>query len=265
MAKKIHSTDLINEFKSMYEPTPWIYEWGAAREGCVDCSGAFVYAYKKLGGPSIPHSSNAISRQSCGALQKNTTNIAPKGWAAFKWKEQTDPTLLQKYGKDDYYHMGLVDESGQYVLNAKGTKYGFCRDKLDKSWQYIAPLKDAIYDEVDNILDAKYVARVTTDSTPLRVRATPSSDGTQIGKLPKGTLVDVYDDTNAEWWKIGYDGLIGYASATYLTKVGGVDGEDDDTQPKPEPSPSDDYITISLTKDMAYELFEILHNALGND
>ncbi len=265
MAKKIHSTDLINEFKRMYEPKPWSYEWGAAREGCVDCSGAFVYAYKKLGGPSIPHSSNAIPRQSCGALQKNTTNTAPKGWAAFKWREQTDPSLLQKYGKDDYYHMGLVDETGQYVLNAKGTKYGFCRDKLDKSWQYIAPLKDTIYDEVDNILDAKYVARVVTDSSPLRVRATPSSDGIQIGKLPKGTLVDVYDDTDNEWWKIGYDGLIGYASVAYLTKVGGVDGEDDDIQPTPEPSPSDEYITISLTKDMAYELFETLHNALGND
>lgn len=265
MSNKIHSTDLINEFEKMYSPTPWAYEWGAAREGCVDCSGAFVHAYKKLGNLYIPHSSNAIPRQSCGALQENTTNIAPKGWAAFKWREQTDPNLLKKYGKDDYYHIGLIDKTGQYVLNAKGTKYGFCRDKLDKSWQYIAPLTAVIYDEIDNVLDAKYIARVTTESTPLRVRATPSSDGVQIGKLPKGTLVDVYDDTNAEWWKIGYDGLIGYAASAYLTKIGAVDGSDDEEEmPKP-PEPSSDYVAISLTKDMAYELFEILHNALGND
>ena len=40
----------------------WRYEWGAAKQGCVDCSGAFVYALKKYG-LSIYHGSNTIWRE----------------------------------------------------------------------------------------------------------------------------------------------------------------------------------------------------------
>lgn len=262
---KIHSEKLISLFNKMYSEH-WPYEWGAARQGCVDCSGAFVYAYKTLGGPSLLHSSNAIPRNNCGALQKNTTNKAPAGWAALKWREQADEKLIKKYGNDDYYHMGLVDDSGEYVLNAKGTAYGFSRDKLNSKWQYIAPLTDVIYDKVESLLEAKYVARVSTESSPLRVRATPEDNGAQIGKVPKGTLVDVYNDTNSQWWKIGYDGLIGYASAAYLTKVGAADDEPiTPITPSTPSTNSDDTITINLSKDVAYELFELLHNALGDD
>lgn len=39
----------------------WAYEWGAARTGAVDCSGAFVYAMKKYG-LSIYQGSNTIWR-----------------------------------------------------------------------------------------------------------------------------------------------------------------------------------------------------------
>ena len=50
--------DLIAEFQKMIG---WKYEWGAAKTGTVDCSGAFVYAMKKYG-LSIYHGSNTIWR-----------------------------------------------------------------------------------------------------------------------------------------------------------------------------------------------------------
>ena len=50
--------DLIAEFQKMIG---WKYEWGAARTGTVDCSGAFVFAMKKYG-LSIYHGSNTIWR-----------------------------------------------------------------------------------------------------------------------------------------------------------------------------------------------------------
>lgn len=253
----ILKNNLIDQFEQMYSPTPWTYEWGAAKKGCVDCSGAFVYAYKVLGGPYIPHSSNAIARQSCGIIQPNLNNTAPPGWAALKWRKQTNETLLKKYGIDDYYHIGLIDNSGKYVLNAKGTKYGFCRDSLNKSWQYIAPLKAVNY-KGENIMTVKFVAKVTTESGPLRIRTAPSNDSTQIGKIPKDALVDVYDDSNSEWWQVGYEGIVGYSSAAFLTKI----TDDNPSQPI---TPDTNTITITMNKDLALELFEQLSNALGED
>ena len=44
----ITKSKILSLFKKMLEEH-WSYEWGAAREGCVDCSGAFVYAYSKKG------------------------------------------------------------------------------------------------------------------------------------------------------------------------------------------------------------------------
>ena len=43
----IQANDLIALFKRMAREH-WRYEWGKAKEGAVDCSGAFVYAFNKL-------------------------------------------------------------------------------------------------------------------------------------------------------------------------------------------------------------------------
>lgn len=96
----------------------WSYEWGAAREGCVDCSGAFVYAYKKLGGPSITHGSNSITRESMGTLLP--MNEAKPGYASIKVREWRSSESGNKwYGTEpgDSYHIGLVGYDGR-ILNA---------------------------------------------------------------------------------------------------------------------------------------------------
>ena len=48
----IQANDLIALFKRMAREH-WRYEWGKAKEGAVDCSGAFVYAFKELGGLTV--------------------------------------------------------------------------------------------------------------------------------------------------------------------------------------------------------------------
>ncbi len=120
----------------MYEER-WAYEWGAARKGCVDCSGAFSYAFRQLGG-SIYHGSNTIARKYVGAFRKTPV----PGYAAFRWKK-TD-TAKYPDGRGDFYHIGLVDSDGEHVLNAKGAKAGFCRDTLD-GWHSFAPLRGVAY------------------------------------------------------------------------------------------------------------------------
>lgn len=99
----------------------WAYEWGAAREGCVDCSGAFVYAYKQLGGPSIAHGSNTILRKSLGALLP--MGAAKTGYAAVKvraWDGEEIGNRWYEQEPGDCYHIGLVGRDGK-IFNAKGT------------------------------------------------------------------------------------------------------------------------------------------------
>lgn len=216
----INVNELIALFETMYKEK-WKYVWGGAKKGTVDCSGAFVYAFKALGNISKYHSSNMFPRKHCQTLQKNTTNDLPPGVAVFKHRQQTDPALLNKYGDDDYYHMGLVDATGKYVLHAKGTAYGFCKEKLTSSWKYYAVLKDVDYDNEPKInedtdkVSVLFKAKVTTNTSALRLRIAPN--GSQIGKIPKGAVVNVLKD-DGDWWYVNYNNHYGYASSNYLTR-----------------------------------------------
>lgn len=224
----IRASAIIALFAQMYREH-WSYVWGAARKGCVDCSGAFVYAYKTLGGGNIEHGSNSISRKRCGDY-----GTTPKpGYAAFKVRAWSD-TSNSWYGKapGDVYHIGLVDADGEHVLNAKGEKYGFCRDTL-KGWDYFAPLKAVDYnseninefkqeskrgDEQMNVL-YKATVTLTNPESYVNVRDEPSTKGRIIGKLHSGAPVEV-QDVSGEWARVTYgDSGAGYVCDLYLSRV----------------------------------------------
>ena len=115
----------------------------------MDCSGAFVYAFRLLGNRSIAHGSNAIARKY--VVEMLPVSMAKPGMAAFKARVSGDEgyDLPERYRQNgvsytgdlnDYYHIGLVDSDARYVLNAKGTNYGFSRDPLNgkHGWDYVA-------------------------------------------------------------------------------------------------------------------------------
>ena len=220
----IKSKDLLDLFERM-EREGWAYEWGAAQEGKVDCSGAFVWAYRQLGGPDIAHGSNSILRQSMTLLQP--MSAARPGWAAVKIRAWTDAQKNNRwYGQEpgDGYHIGLVGWDGR-ILNAKGTATGFVASDPDEGWDGCAPLTDVTYDEGEEE-DATmlYRATVTTEKDPLRVRQSPGT-GRIIGHVPRGAGVEVLADKGDGWPRIRYNELVGYASGDYLTRVGEPDGE----------------------------------------
>ena len=218
----IKSKDLLDLFERM-EREGWAYEWGAAREGKVDCSGAFVWAYRHLGGPDIAHGSNSILRQSMAPLQP--MSAARPGWAAVKIRAWTDAQKNNRwYGQEpgDCYHIGLVGRDGR-ILNAKGTAAGFVASDPDEGWDGCAPLTDVTYDEGEEE-DATmlYRAAVTTEKGPLRVRAWAQT-GRILGTVPRGTVVDVLADSGDGWPRIRFNELVGYASGDYLTRVEDTD------------------------------------------
>jgi uncharacterized protein YgiM (DUF1202 family) len=68
--------------------------------------------------------------------------------------------------------------------------------------------------------DAGAQLKVTTDSTNLNIRSTPSTDGAIVGKAAHDEVVTLVEKTDDSWWKVRTaDGEEGYAYAQYLSPL----------------------------------------------
>ena len=261
---------LIDLFKRMYIEH-WRYEWEAAETGCVDCSGAFVWAYKQYG-KSISHGSNSIARNYCEELQP--ISAAQPGMAAFKYRVpgQQGYALPDKYrdsrDQNDYYHIGLVDETGEYVLNAQSTEAGFTRTNLSK-WGKVARLKAVAYAaEGDDTMEPMIVT--AESGSTVRVRKSPTTSSAEVAALKVGTVVQAGEEEKG-WRKIVYDdGKTGYMMAKFLAPMppdmptvtpGNIATGTD----LPIPSGSQ-FVTVTMTQgdmDKLYQARDLLIQVLG--
>lgn len=214
----IQAEKLIADFRQMYEEH-WRYTWGAAERGCVDCSGAFVWAYNQHGLP-IAHGSNTIARKHVAGLLP--ISEARPGMAAFKLHRPGDKgyDLPAKFAGDadqnDYYHIGLVDESGQYVLNAQSVDAGFTRTKLSK-WGCVGYLKAARYDGREEKNVQNMMVNCPMGQT-VRLRKEPSGTAETILKVKAGEVVQA-EDYNSVWSAVVYKGKSGYMMNEFLLPV----------------------------------------------
>lgn len=240
--RTIPVNSLISIFQKMYKEH-WDYIWGAAKEGCVDCSGAFDYAFAKLNGMNYPHGSNSIARRFIVGNLLPISEAKP-GMAAFKMHApgENGYDLPDKFlpgggsangDFNDYYHIGLVDEDTHWVLNAKGTKYGFCRDKLTtgNGWDCVAYLKGVDYDNSaeekgETIMQEAHVVLPSGASgSTVNLRKTDTTSGTIIAKVPVGSAVTVEVDLG-QWCKVTYNGKTGYMMSNYIEYNGQSDETD---------------------------------------
>lgn len=246
----IKRDDLLNLFERMLRER-WDYQWGAAREGCVDCSGAFVYAYRQLGGPTIAHGSNSILRQSMGELLP--MSAAQPGYAAVKIRPWDGEEIGNRwYGKEpgDCYHIGLVGRDGR-ILNAQGTATGFVSSDPG-SWSGCALLLDVSYDtEPLAPLDPNYGnAVVKTKSGSLNVRSSASYSGTVIGRLPSGTRVNIIREEDTTWVYAETErGVNGYMSSDYLERDDGMSGSSETPISKAVVVRCNGYLNLRATSD----------------
>lgn len=223
----ISREDLIALFERMAREN-WDYLLGAAKEGCVDCSGAFVYAYKQLGGPSIEHGSNSIFQLRIGS--ELPMSQAKPGYAAFKvrpWTEDEKDNRWYGYDPGDVYHIGLVGNDGK-ILNAQGTKTGFVSSDSD-TWDLCAPLLAVSYLEEEEDYTVLYTAKVITEKDPLNMRSAPTTQGKLITKIPKGATVEVLEVLEG-WSKVKFGGFLGYSSSQYLQKENTSSGSEDSVE-----------------------------------
>lgn len=255
--------DLIALFVRMYREH-WAYVWGAAREGCVDCSGAFVWAYEQFH-KRIAHGSNSIARSYVVELLPIAE--AKPGMAAFKSKSpgQSGYDLPDKFKKggssyngdlNDYYHVGLVNDTASHVLNAQGTKAGFTRAKIS-CWQCCGYLREVDYNGGDETMDKFMVTAANGD--PVRVRRSPSTTSEILDSLAVGTEVMAADDING-WRQITYgkDGA-GYMMAKFLKRV---DSQEDSTAYIRTLTP-DEYNRLCEARDQVESALQTLKAIVG--
>jgi uncharacterized protein YgiM (DUF1202 family) len=73
---------------------------------------------------------------------------------------------------------------------------------------------------IDIKADAGAQLKVTTDSTNLNIRSTPTTEGEIVGKAAHNEIVTLVEKTDDSWWKIKTAaGEEGYAYAQYLSPV----------------------------------------------
>lgn len=196
----------------------------------VDCSGAFVCAYKQYG-LGIYHGSNRIARKYVVELLH--ISFAEPGMAAFKIRKPGDkyydlPSEYKKTGDlNDYYHIGLVDTDGKHVINAQSTQTGVVRSSLS-DFGCVAKLKAVEYPEKEEqhmeYAKATVVLPAGSKGSTVNMREGPGTNYGIMTKVPVGWVVEVISD-QGQWCKIQYNDKTGWMQSNYLE----YDGQTDET------------------------------------
>lgn len=129
--------------------------------------------------------------------------------------------LIQAANTKGVANLAVAEKEG--VLHISGTA-GSTAD-YDALW--------ALYDKIDPSMasgdlmmnidikaDAGAQLKVTTDSTNLNIRNTPTTEGAIVGKAAHDEIVTLVEKTNDSWWKVKTTaGEEGYAYAQYLSPL----------------------------------------------
>lgn len=236
---KIKVSDLLSELNIMLKEN-WSYIWGSASKGCVDCSGALVYVFRKYG-HSIYHGSNRIARVEVDELLP--ISQAKPGMVAFKARNPGDtkyalPSAYKSGGKNyngdlrDFYHVGVVGQNGK-VLNAQSSSTGFVESPI-KTWTCVGYLKQVDYGDMqeDNMtndsIDICGTAKVIAESgTTVRMRLKPLKNAPIVANVKVGTLVNLLE-TTSDWCQIEVNGKVGYMMSKFLNKIDSVQESEPD-------------------------------------
>ena len=228
---KIPVNELISCFERMRDEH-WDYCLNSAREGCVDCSGAFVWAYKQFG-KSILHGSNSIARLSVGDLLPISS--ARPGMAVVKVKDWTDDDDTNRW-YDTYpgnvYHIGLVIQNGSEmnVIEAKGERWGVVQSKLDSKWKFVAYLDDVDYTQKmeEVVMEYKYTGYIRLTSGYVHLRSQPNVTSKSIAKLYNGESVEIGDTDQPNWYAVKDEaGDEGYVYSKYVKIEKEIESADD--------------------------------------
>lgn len=59
----------------------------------------------------------------------------------------------------------------------------------------------------------------TVSATNLNIRSAPGTENDIVTKIPSGTIIVILEKTTDTWYKINYNGAVGYVDSSFLTNV----------------------------------------------
>lgn len=235
----------VNYMKERFrEIVGWPYvSPGTNDKNGIDCSGAFVRAYK-MAGKSIYHGSNRIERvycRDCFDLHGSAGGLE-EGMAIFKYREPNEDGygLPQDYragGKyyngdeRDYTHIGLVTSVKPLGITNATSPVAKVDTKIGSgihSWRRAGYLQAVIYSTAEtggsensmSALVGKTCKVVVESGSTVNLRDKP--DGDLVVRIPAGALVLCSADTGT-WASIRWDDIgtgktyAGYMMSKFLT------------------------------------------------
>jgi len=251
----IQPSKLIEIFIVMYDEK-WKYQWGAAREGVVDCSGAFAYAFRKLGG-YIYHGSNTMWRKYTTEKGKKDQIALVPGMAVFRWRKSgKEPAAYKTDGLGDFYHVGLFIGNGE-VIEAKSVKSGVVKS-IASDWPYVAKLTGVDYaGQVPDLPSSQPLPVLSKGSVGYWVTEA------QLRLIAHGFPLNLY----------GADGIFGEETQTAVKAfqaargitVDGIIGQDTWDELNGDPATDEERFSVlipSLTLDAARNLIQMYPDAL---
>lgn len=202
---------------------------GSNGPGGIDCSGAFVFAYRKYN-QSIYHGSNRIARVYCRDVKRvaSLAQLVP-GMAIFKTRPAGE-NLKAEYkpgGRyydpalpEDFYHIGLVASiSPLQIINA--TAPAARVDTRLSAWSHAGYLKAVAYGQPPmpgpdpQPLPREAMTQAPSGST-VNLRRSPTKDSVVLRRVPLGTRVSVLEDVDGIWWRVREGATIGYMMREFL-------------------------------------------------
>jgi uncharacterized protein YgiM (DUF1202 family) len=127
--------------------------------------------------------------------------------------------LLQQANALGVTNLAVAEQDG--VLHISGTaKSTADYDTLWATYNRIDPdmTSGDLLMNIDIKAEAGSLLKVTTDTSNLNIRSTPTTEGAIVGKAAHNEIVTLVEKTNDSWWKIKTkDGEEGYAYAQYLS------------------------------------------------
>lgn len=240
---------------------------GSNNSSGIDCSGLFVYLYKQQGA-HIYHGSNTIWREytTSNKGKLTSTNQLKPGYAVFKnraWSDSDKDKNNRWYKKDQWgnmYHIGLVRSISPFIIEHATSAGKKCvvEQTNTKGWTYYAEMKNVDYSgEGGDPTKMETMIVTCTPGESVKLRKTPNSvnNSNVIAKVPNGTEVLAGDEQNG-WRPVNYKGMDGYMMSKFLAYP--------DTQETGQISEDNPPVAIYLPYKLAYELRDILVNAIGN-
>lgn len=195
----------------------------------VDCSGAFVYAYRQFN-ESIYHGSNRIIRVYCHDVRRITGVDGLKvGMAIFKARDDLSRMKAEykpggRYYNAalpcDYYHMGLVTSVRPLeIINATPPRVRIDTD-LSK-WSCAGYLNAVDYagDGPDPEPGPVYAEVTAPSGRTVNLRRGPSKTTVVLVRVPIGETVEVLDQPDGLWWNVRYGRYTGYMMREFLVML----------------------------------------------